>query len=101
MIDVLKSSTFNDWLNNLKDLRARAKVQARIDRVATGNFGDAKSVGDGVSELRIDYGQGYRVYFLRYGVVLVVLLCSGDKSSQAADIEKAKRLAAQWREESK
>ena len=101
MIDVLKSSTFNDWLNNLKDLRARAKVQARIDRVATGNFGDAKSVGDGVSELRIDYGQGYHVYFLRYGVVLVVLLCGGDKSSQAADIEKAKRLAAQWREESK
>jgi putative addiction module killer protein len=97
MIEVIKSGTFDSWLTGLRDRRAVVRVLARIDRLAAGNPGDAKPVGDGVSELRIDYGPGYRVYFMQRGPVIVVLLCGGDKSTQDADIRNAKRIAAQWK----
>lgn len=81
------------WLARLKDKVARAIILRRLDRIAMGNFGDAKPVGDGVSEFRIDHGPGYRVYFVRRGETLIVLLCAGDKGSQARDIARAKVLA--------
>ncbi len=87
-----KTRVFNSWLSNLKDERALAKIATRIDRVALGNFGDAKFF-DGIGELRIDYGPGYRVYFVQRGAVVVVLLCGGDKSTQSKDIKLAKELA--------
>jgi len=79
----------------LRDRRAKARVQARIDRMEMGNFGDVAPVGEGVSELRIHYGSGYRVYFVQRDLIVVVLLCGGDKSSQNSDIKKAKELAKQ------
>ncbi|MBK6582740.1 MAG: type II toxin-antitoxin system RelE/ParE family toxin [Gammaproteobacteria bacterium] len=87
------TETFAIWLDELRDLRARARVQARIERLAGGNAGDMKPVGEGVSEMRIDYGPGYRVYFTRQKRELIVLLAGGDKSTQAADIKTALRLA--------
>ncbi len=91
---ILKSTDeFSDWLRNLRDLRARAKILSRIDRLALGNPGDVAPVGRGVSELRIHYGPGYRVYFVQRGVEIVILLCGGDKGSQGADVERAKKLA--------
>lgn len=93
MIEIRKTQVFARWLDSLKNLRARAKVQARIERLAMGNAGDVKPVGEGVSELRIDYGPGYRVYFKRHGRRLIVLLAGGDKSSQTRDINTALRLA--------
>ncbi len=81
---------FRKWLSALRDVRARAKIRIRLNRLRLGNFGDAKSVGDGVSELRIPYGPGYRVYFARTGATVVLLLCGGDKSTQRRDIKKAK-----------
>jgi len=98
MADIFKSSHFDAWLRGLRDIRAVARIQARIDRLALGNPGDAKPVGAGISEMRIDYGPGYRVYFMRQGTIVIVLLCGGDKSSQQKDIEKAKELAAKWKE---
>ncbi|MBK6286746.1 MAG: type II toxin-antitoxin system RelE/ParE family toxin [Gammaproteobacteria bacterium] len=92
-MEIRKTDTFVTWLDSLRDLRARARVQARIERLAGGNPGDMKPVGEGVSELRIDYGPGYRVYFLRQRRELVILLAGGDKSTQAADIRTAIRLA--------
>ena len=88
-------SPFLDWLNGLRDVKARATIRARLDRVRLGNLGDSKSIGDGVHELRITFGPGYRVYFGQDGLLLVVLLCGGDKGSQKRDIAKAKTL---WRE---
>lgn len=85
------SSPFEEWLFGLKDVQVRAKVNARLDRLRLGNFGDCKSVGSGVFELRINYGPGYRIYFGQDSDTLVILLCGGDKSSQAADIKKANR----------
>lgn len=93
MIEVRQSELFASWLKDLSDERARAKVVVRIRRLSLGNFGDVKPVGDGVSELRIDYGPGYRLYFVRRGAALIVLLCGGDKSTQAKDIETAKAMA--------
>ena len=93
MIEVRRTDRFIAWLNALRDARAVAKIATRIKRLATGNFGDVASVGDGVSELRIHYGPGYRVYFVRRGEVLVILLCGGDKSTQDRDIAAAKTLA--------
>lgn len=98
MVEVVKSATFDRWLSTLNDRRAGARVQVRIDRLAAGNPGDVKPVGNGISELRIDYGPGYRVYYVREGQWLIVLLCGGDKSSQQKDIEEAKRIAADWKE---
>jgi len=94
MMEVRKTAAFSDWMANLRDQRARARIAARIDRLAFGNPGDVASVGEGVSELRIHSGPGYRVYFVRRGETLVVLLCGGDKSTQTRDIKIAKRLAA-------
>jgi len=93
VIEIRKTDVFAQWLDDLTDLRARARIQARIERLAGGNPGDVKPAGEGVSELRIDYGPGYRVYFKRRGQKLIILLAGGDKSSQAKDIKKAQRLA--------
>ena len=100
MMDVRRTKIFLDWLRGLRDLRARARIQLRIDRVSLGNFGDVKAVGENVSELRVDYGPGYRIYLLRRGKEVVVLLCGGDKSTQAADIAKARALAREWTDDS-
>jgi putative addiction module killer protein len=97
VVEVLRSASFDRWLGNLKDRRAVARILVRIDRLALGNPGDVRSVGGGVSELKIDYGPGYRVYFAQRGQTLVLLLCGGDKSTQSADIDRAKRIATEWR----
>lgn len=96
VIDLIKSSAFDRWLRDLRDRRARARIQARLDRLAAGNPGDVKPVGDGLSEMRIDYGPGYRIYYMRRGPIVIVLLCGGDKSSQDRDIAHAKTIAADW-----
>lgn len=93
MIEIRKTERFAKWLDGLRDLRARARIQARIERLAWGNPGDVSPVGEGVSEMRLDYGPGYRVYFKRRGDALIVLLAGGDKSTQAKDIRAALRLA--------
>jgi putative addiction module killer protein len=94
MIEVRKTPTFSDSMAGLRDHRARGKIAARIDRLALGNPGDVGPVGGGVSELRIHYGPGYRVYFVKRGMTLIVLLCGGDKSTQTKDIKAARALAA-------
>ena len=93
MIEIRKTDVFAQWLDFLRDIHARARVLARIERLAAGNAGDVKPVGEGVSELRIDYGPGYRVYFTKRGRGVVILLAGGDKSTQASDIKAALRLA--------
>ncbi len=90
-----KKSPFEEWVKRLKDRKARAKINVRIARVRLGNFGDHKSVGEGVYELRIDYGPGYRVYYGKLGKTVVLLLCGGDKDSQVDNIKKAKEY---WRD---
>lgn len=96
MIELIKTDVFDRWLRGLQDTRARAKIITRIRRLSLGNPGDVKPVGEGVSELRIPYGPGYRVYYFTRGPVVVVLLCGGDKATQARDIDQAKAIAAQW-----
>ena len=93
MIEAQKTDGFVRWLDGLRDERARARVLVRVERLLAGNAGDVRPVGEGVSELRIDYGPGYRVYFVRRGQALVILLAGGDKGSQDADIRKALALA--------
>ena len=93
MIEIRKTDVFAKWIDGLKDMRARARVLVRIERLAAGNQGDVRPVGEGVSELRIDYGPGYRVYFVRRGQALIILLAGGDKRSQKRDIRTAIRLA--------
>ena len=93
MIEVRKTEVFAKWLDALKDIRARARILVRIERLAAGNPGDVKPVGGGVSELRIDYGPGYRVYYKKHGRQVVILLAGGDKRTQAKDIKTAIRLA--------
>lgn len=93
MVELRKTDTFAKWLDGLRDLRARARIQVRIERIADGNPGDTKPVGEGVSEMRIDYGPGYRVYFTNRGQQLIILLAGGDKRSQSKDIKTAIRLA--------
>lgn len=95
MIEIRQTVAFGSWIGGLRDLRAAARIDARIGRLRLGNFGDVKSVGDGVSELRVDFGPGYRVYFTKHGDKVVVLLCAGDKGSQARDIKRAKAMAAE------
>jgi putative addiction module killer protein len=92
MIEVRQTDLFANWLRKLRDEQARARIQIRIRRLSLGSFGDVKSVGGGVSELRIDYGPGYRVYLQQFGNVLVLLLVGGTKKTQDGDIAKAKRL---------
>lgn len=96
MFDIIKSATFDRWLEDLKDIHAKARIEMRIRRLGLGNAGDAKPVGEGLSELRIDYGPGYRVYFMQRGRVMIVLLCGGDKSTQARDIKRARTIASEW-----
>ncbi len=98
MIELIKTDLFDRWLAGLRDLQARARIEVRIRRLSLGNPSDVKPVGEGLSELRIDYGPGYRVYFMRRGPLVVLLLCGGDKSSQKRDIALAKTIAAQWKE---
>ena len=98
MLELQQTDTFRKWRSRLTDERTRAMIAARLDRLAYGLAGDAEPVGQGVSELRIHYGPGYRVYFLRRGTTIIVLLCGGSKSSQTKDIKTAKLLAKQWSE---
>ena len=93
MVEVRKTETFSKWLDALKDIRARVRILVRIERLAAGNPGDVKPVGGGVSELRIDYGPGYRVYYKKHGRQVVILLAGGDKRTQSKDIKTALRLA--------
>ena len=93
MIEVRQTTRFATWLAGLRDDRARARILKRLDRAGQGNLGDVAPVGGGVSEMKIFYGPGYRVYFVQRGSELIVLLCGGDKSTQSADIEEAKAMA--------
>ena len=93
MIEVRQTAVFASWLEELRDANARTRILVRIRRLELGNPGDVKAVGEGIIELRISYGPGYRVYFTRQGQEIVLLLCGGDKSSQSRDIATAKRMA--------
>ena len=95
MLEIRTTATFDKWFTNLKDRRARARIQVRIDRMQLGHFGDISPVGDGVSEMRIFYGPGYRVYFIQRKNEVVILLSGGDKRTQSKDIARAKELAVQ------
>lgn len=98
MVELIRSGTFDRWLAGLADRQARARILARLDRLAAGNPGDVKPVGEGISEMRIDHGPGYRVYFMRRGSLVIVLLCGGDKSTQTRDISEARRIASDWKD---
>jgi putative addiction module killer protein len=93
VFEIRKTETFAHWLDGLRDIRARARIQVRVERLATGNAGDVRPVGEGVSEMRIDYGPAYRVYFTKRGREVVVLLAGGDKRTQTTDIKTTIRLA--------
>lgn len=95
MIEVLQTADFRRWMERLKDSVARNRIVARIDRAASGNLGDWKSVGGGVAEMRIDHGPGYRVYFVRRGDRMIVILAGGTKRTQSADIRKAIEIATE------
>lgn len=99
MIEIRQTAIFAKWESRLRDKRARTIIAARLMRLAEGLPGDVEPIGEGVSELRIHYGPGYRIYFQKRGNVLVVLLCGGDKGSQARDIATAKKLAKEWSEQ--
>lgn len=94
---IVRSSTFDAWLSQLRDAQAKARILVRITRLSLGNPGDVKPVGQGISEMRIDHGPGYRVYFKQRGKELILLLCGGNKSTQAQDIADAQKIAAQWK----
>ena len=93
MIEIRKTEVFAKWIDSLQDIRGRARIQARIERLAIGSPGDVKPVGEGVSEMRIDQGPGYRVYYLKRERTVIILLAGGDKSTQAKDIKTALHLA--------
>ena len=95
MIEIRQTPTYASWFSSLRDRVAKARIDIRIRRLSLGNPGDVRPVGEGVSELRIDHGPGYRVYFVQHGTLLVVLLTGGDKSSQTHDISTAKKLASE------
>ena len=96
MNELKQTDVFRTWWNKLNDERARGVIAARLDRLAYGLPGDVQPVGEGISELRIHFGPGYRVYFQKRGRTVIVLLCGGNKSTQAKDIKNAKRLAREW-----
>ncbi len=98
MIEIRQTAYFAAWLADLRDEKAKARIAERLHRFGAGNPGDTKSVGGSVMELRIDYGPGYRVYYVRRGAVVVVLLCGGDKANQQRDIRRAKAIAAEVEE---
>jgi len=95
MLQLKQTEVFGKWLSDLRDIRAKARILARLESARLGNLGDARSVGDGVSEFRIDVGAGYRVYFTRRQRVIIILLCGGDKSTQSKDIARAKLMVQQ------
>jgi putative addiction module killer protein len=95
VIEVRTTQIFRDWLRNLRDGVTQARISKRIDRLALGNPGQSRSVGEGIVELKVDHGPGYRVYYVNKGSVIVVILCGGDKSTQQKDILKAKEIAAE------
>ena len=95
MLEVQKTEEFDEWLSSLADQKAQAKIASRIERLGLGNSGDVKPVGAGVSEMRVPYGPGYRVYFKQTGRIVILLLCGGDKSTQEKDIKRAKQIAAE------
>jgi putative addiction module killer protein len=97
MFEVRQTQEYSRWFAKLRDRTARARIDVRIRRISLGNIGDAKFFG-GIGELRVDYGPGYRIYFLKRGEVLIILLCGGEKSTQAEDIKMAKFLAASWKD---
>lgn len=99
MIRLKKTNIFEDWLAGLRDRRAKFAILVRIERLSLGNPGDVSPVGEGVSELKIDYGPGYRVYFKRRGSEIIILLCGGSKKGQSKDIENAKSIAREWSDE--
>jgi putative addiction module killer protein len=99
MIEFRQTETFRRWRMRLKDQRTRALIASRLDRLAFGNAGDVKPVGSGISELRIDHGPGFRIYYKRQGNTIVLLLCGGTKNTQVEDIRTAKRLAEEWSED--
>lgn len=94
MFELKKTEEFDRWLKGLRDQRAIAKIASRLERLALGNAGDVKAVGEGISELRVDFGPGYRVYYKQIGKMIVLILCGGDKSTQERDIKNAKAIAA-------
>jgi putative addiction module killer protein len=98
MFELVSTRTFDAWIETLRDRQARQRIAARLTRLQAGNPGDVKALGDGISELRIDYGPGYRIYFTRRGPLIVLLLCGGDKSTQAKDIRKAIAAAKDWKD---
>ena len=98
MFTILRSATFDRWLGRLRDRQAVNRIVARLLAAEDGHLGDVRSVGGGVSEMRIQHGPGYRIYFITRGAELIVLLCGGDKDSQRRDIERAKRMATEWRD---
>lgn len=98
MTSAIKTDEYRDWLKALVDARAKARISIQVDRLVAGNPGDVEPVGEGVSEMKIDYGPGYRVYYMKRGTALIILLCGGDKSTQKKDIKSAKRLARQWKD---
>jgi len=101
MLEVVQTDGFETWLKKLKDVRGKARIVRRLDRLAQGNPGDVRPIGKGLSELRLDVGPGYRVYYLQDGDTLILLLCGGDKSTQQKDIDTAHELAEQWHKDKK
>lgn len=97
MITVIKTDKFSKWLDALRDREARYIITTRLQRAEDGNLGDVKSVGDGLSEMRISFGAGYRIYFIQRGKQMIIILAGGDKSSQERDIKQAKKLVGDWR----
>lgn len=98
MVEILRSDVFDAWLHGLRDREAKARILVRVRRLGLGNPGQYRALKDGIFEMKIDYGPGYRVYYAQRGSVLVLLLCGGDKATQQADIAAATRIAQQWRE---
>lgn len=96
MLELKQTDTFRKWRARLKDDRAKALIASRLDRLAYGHWGDAEPIGNGISELRIHYGPGYRVYIRKHNNTMIILLCGGDKSTQGKDIKTAKRLSDEW-----
>ena len=99
MIEIIKTNIFDQWLRGLRNRKVRARIEVRLRRLSLGNPGDVKPVGHGISEMRISHGPGYRVYYLSSGPLIVVLLCGGDKRTQARDIKLAKSIAEKWMEQ--